>query len=70
VRRGKKKKGEKGWGLLVGLFHIILNVEVGRHYIITWLLSPVGKGEEPLSQEEVQFHTIPNLACLSVTQNL
>jgi hypothetical protein len=48
VRKGKKKKGQS---LLVGHFYTTLNLEVGRHYVITWLLSPVGEGEELLSQE-------------------
>jgi hypothetical protein len=37
VREGKKK----GWGCLVGHFHITLNLEMGRDYVITWLLSHV-----------------------------
>jgi hypothetical protein len=40
VRRGKKK----GCGLLVGHFYTILKKEVGRHYVITWLLLPCGLG--------------------------
>jgi hypothetical protein len=50
VREGKKK----GWGLLEGHIYTTFNLEVGRHYIITWLLSPVGKGEEPSIQEGEQ----------------
>jgi hypothetical protein len=40
-------------------------LEVGRHYVNTWLFSLVGLGEEPLSQEGEQSQTIPNLACFS-----
>jgi hypothetical protein len=37
----REKEGEKGWGLSVGLFYTILNLDVGSHYIITGLLSSV-----------------------------
>jgi hypothetical protein len=43
VRVGKKK----GQGLLVGHFYITLNLEMGRQYVITWLLSPVREGRSP-----------------------
>jgi hypothetical protein len=36
------REEKKGQGLLVGHFYTILNLEVGRKYIITWLFSPVG----------------------------
>jgi hypothetical protein len=60
VREGKKK----GWSFLVGHFYTTLNLEVGKQYIKTWLLSPVGQGEDPLSQEGKKSQTTPNLACL------
>jgi hypothetical protein len=43
-------------------------LEVERQYVVTWLLSPVGSGKESFSQEEEQFQTIPNLACLKLPQ--
>jgi hypothetical protein len=60
VSAGKKKNQ----GLLVGHFYITLNLEVRRQYVITWLLSLVGYGEEPLSQDGEKSQTISNLACL------
>jgi hypothetical protein len=68
VLSGEEEK--KGWGLLVGCFYTTLNLEVKREYVITWLLSLVGEGEELLSQEVEQFETIPNLACLTCIPSL
>jgi hypothetical protein len=60
------REEKKGWGLLVGHFYTTSNLEVGRQSVITWLLSPVGYGEEPLSQEGEQSQAITNLACLKL----
>jgi hypothetical protein len=32
------KGGTQGWGLLLGHFYTTLNLQVGREYVITWLL--------------------------------
>jgi hypothetical protein len=40
--REKEEEGREGWHLLVGGFYSTLNLGLGRHYIITWFLSPVG----------------------------
>jgi hypothetical protein len=40
VKEGKKK----GWDLLIVYFYTTWNLEVGRQYVITWLLSPVDWG--------------------------
>jgi hypothetical protein len=53
---------------LVGCLYT-MNLEVGRQYVITRLLSPVGQGKSPWAKGELS-ETIPDLACLSSGENI
>jgi hypothetical protein len=71
LREGKSlilpsEEGEEGAGSLGWSFLYHLELDVERQYVITWLLSPVGLGEEPLRQEREQSQSIPSLACLKL----
>jgi hypothetical protein len=61
----EQEEGGEGLGSLGRSFLYTLNLGVGRHYVITWLLLLVGLGEEPLKKEGEQSQIDPNLAYLT-----
>jgi hypothetical protein len=51
---------KKGQGLVLGHFYTTLNLEVGKEWVITWILWPMGWGEDSMSQEwREQSQTFP-----------